>query len=611
MNRSARTGGSSFFHLPLNQGLSLYNAGRFEEALRLFREAARPPENDPQARCWVGHCLLSLGRTTEAAREFSRTVRSRPRFIPARLGLAAVLRAQDRLEASRRAYKAALRFSPKNPAVRRSLAEIDLALGRRLLAGGRTKAAAIVLSEGYLLAPKDLKIVEELERARKKPEEKRHLGTEQKKQPRNGEYFRKAAERNASHLRWDRIVRLSNKSKARQPGQPEIPLHLAGLLYYHGQSRRAQTILDGLAKTDLTPITPPHARFKAFVQTGRLREAFDLGEKILDRPEIADLDAFFYPWATEQFKHVKESHIIQLETLAREGRHPAWVRFYLGYLRGGKEGVREYRRASSFSKKRYGWMQFRAGWAHLHEKDFPEAVRRLRASLAFRPRQWRAHGFMAEALSCLGRGDAALRELDRALKIAPIPERGAVLAWRGEIGLWLGRYREALRDLDEAHGLGALWSYCWRAGCLIKLGRKAEALKDLELAVRKYPMDREAFVWLGEVNRLMGRTRKAVRVLSRPDLGPWSLVNRALAYSKLGNGRGLRRDFSALPEEMRDLFLKRAGISSPEPLTDELRVKALEAGLEAAKGYRRAEAFTNAVWIRTFPSPGRGRPFRR
>ena len=103
MNRSARTGGSSFFHLPLNQGLSLYNAGRFEEALRLFREAARPPENDPQARCWVGHCLLSLGRTTEAAREFSRTVRSRPRFIPARLGLAAVLRAQDRLEASRRA----------------------------------------------------------------------------------------------------------------------------------------------------------------------------------------------------------------------------------------------------------------------------------------------------------------------------------------------------------------------------------------------------------------------------------------------------------------------------------------------------------------------------
>src|SRR5262245_40998106 len=52
----------------------LFKAGRFAEALPLFRELVESTKS-PNARLYVGHCLQELGRYVEAHKAFSAVVR--------------------------------------------------------------------------------------------------------------------------------------------------------------------------------------------------------------------------------------------------------------------------------------------------------------------------------------------------------------------------------------------------------------------------------------------------------------------------------------------------------------------------------------------------------
>ena len=73
------------------EGISHFNAGRFEEALRCFRAAVAAGESVPEARVFIGHVLGALGRRPEAIAEFISVITDSPRHLPAYSGLANIL----------------------------------------------------------------------------------------------------------------------------------------------------------------------------------------------------------------------------------------------------------------------------------------------------------------------------------------------------------------------------------------------------------------------------------------------------------------------------------------------------------------------------------------
>lgn len=340
----------------------------------------------------------------------------------------------------------------------------------------------------------------------------------------------------------------------------------------------------------------PAETFQALVAKGRYPEAFALGERLLSKgPTLLDIRTFGLPWPPGFGESFRARHLKLLDRLV--SRKPsAWAFFYRGTLRGGPEGLEDIRRLERWSVKRYGWMRYWTCRLFYPDRDFQAAARQLKIALRCRPVNWWAHGTLAELYVCLKKPAAAVRELERARRRAPENEAGDVLAWRGCIDLWLGRYRQALKELEEACALNAQHAYCWRGAATLLLGKPREALELLDRTVAMLPSDEEAYVWRGEARRLLGRHREALEDLSRRPVSLWALVNGALARGALKDEAGMRRDYRRIPESVRDYLRERAGLDS-RPVESPRDMKAvLETGLKLARGCRR-DAYGQAVWM--------------
>jgi predicted TPR repeat methyltransferase/Tfp pilus assembly protein PilF len=112
-------------------GLALSLAGRPEDALAHYREAVALAPDLPIARLNLARCLLSLGRTAEAAGEAARLVRDRLHGEAARMLLGAARCVDGEFDAALDAVSAAA--VPDGEAARRyaALAEILRQLGQR------------------------------------------------------------------------------------------------------------------------------------------------------------------------------------------------------------------------------------------------------------------------------------------------------------------------------------------------------------------------------------------------------------------------------------------------------------------------------------------------
>ena len=110
-------------------------------------------------------------------------------------------------------------------------------------------------------------------------------------------------------------------------------------------------------------------------------------------------------------------------------------------------------------------MEFYKGLVHLKQGRFDEAINRLHAAIGagLGSREAHAHYFMADALWALGRFDAALACVDRALQSAyPDWFRGRMIRIR--IGHFMGNVDEAKRELDGLWGeFGATHRASFRA----------------------------------------------------------------------------------------------------------------------------------------------------
>lgn len=136
----------------LKLGIERFNAGAFEEALRLFR-AARPA--GPQARVFTAHALDALDRPEAALSAFVSAVEGFPLHAPGYAGLAALaLRRAPALGGA--GWRRLLALKPRAPAARRLLTGALSSCAQALLAAERPEAAQAALRRLLALRPRDL-----------------------------------------------------------------------------------------------------------------------------------------------------------------------------------------------------------------------------------------------------------------------------------------------------------------------------------------------------------------------------------------------------------------------------------------------------------------------
>jgi tetratricopeptide (TPR) repeat protein len=134
--------------------------------------------------------------------------------------------------------------------------------------------------------------------------------------------------------------------------------------------------------------------------------------------------------------------------------------------------------------------------------------------LARKPRDFNANHLMGVLRFQQGRPAEALRLLDAALAVKPVPE---ALAHRGLVLHALGQSAEALASLDRSLALkpGQAEALNWRGMVLQALRRPAEALASLEAALARNPGYAEALSNQAMALKALGRVREAAASLKK------------------------------------------------------------------------------------------------
>lgn len=347
----------------------------------------------------------------------------------------------------------------------------------------------------------------------------------------------------------------------------------------------------------------------AFCSLDRYAEAFEAAERMSAAPPPGEpvLSRLWNPWGDRSTNLPAGFMTARLAAL-RRARLPAELRNYRPFLAGAmllymgkaREALREFGGLRPGRAGRYGWMRFPEGWAALRLRLFDRAREAFSAAAASPISRVQALGRLAEAEICSGRTAAGLARMDRAMKEAHFSQLPGLRAWKGQMLLFTGKYREAAKILAEAGRTGDDAAWCWRGAALARMGRTDEALSELDRAVRLFPTDLEALVWRGEVLRLLGRHREAAAVQSavlRKSPGyPWALVNRGLCRRALGDGAGMEADFRALDREMR-VFLAGAVKRGRRESRNGHINRMLEEACRLAMGDRRDDAYFRPVWM--------------
>ncbi|MFA5293728.1 MAG: tetratricopeptide repeat protein [Phycisphaerae bacterium] len=98
-----------------NLGSVFVEQGKFDDAIRCFRESLRIYPDSPVGNNNLGGVLQDAGRNQEAIEYFKLSLKYNPDFLPANLNLANTLRKEGHLQEAVEYFNKALRIAPNNP----------------------------------------------------------------------------------------------------------------------------------------------------------------------------------------------------------------------------------------------------------------------------------------------------------------------------------------------------------------------------------------------------------------------------------------------------------------------------------------------------------------
>jgi tetratricopeptide (TPR) repeat protein len=344
--------------------------------------------------------------------------------------------------------------------------------------------------------------------------------------------------------------------------------------------------------------TPLHA-YIACCTLDRYAEAFRAAEEVLDAPPPdAVLSRLWNPWGDRSsampagFLRQRLEHLEKAAVPAELEHYRTFLRAALRYYAGDWRGaLKAFAGLPRLEPARYGWMRLPAGLAALYLCDFKRAEKEFSAAEKAAVSRVTSMGRLAEVYACTGRPAAALKKLRAAQKLSPLWARAGLLAWEGQLLLFTGHYKEALKPLTQAGEGGDDAAWCWRGAALLKLGRLKAALADLDRAVTLFPTDREARAWRAEALRAAGRpaaARADLEAILSHEPNNWAYIGLALLAADAGDGKGLKENFARVDAEVKRFLARRAGGGAKHMLE---RAGAL------ALGDRRDEKYFSRIWL--------------
>ncbi|MBI5210796.1 MAG: tetratricopeptide repeat protein [Elusimicrobia bacterium] len=622
-------------------GKTLEAAGKPALAERAYARALRLSPRCVDARLGLGRLCLGRARLAEAQGHLRRAVARDRACVEAHFLLGKTLENLRRFEPAAASYGRALALSPGSTEIRVRLGEARLLAGdlagslavlRQALKSDDASAEAhwmlgrVLEAKGLFLEAEAAygkaagravdspgagsRLADFFERRGWRAQAESLMRQAARLEGRSPEGRVKLAEFLKSQARFAEAAEVLRAGLRDHPGTGAFHFHL-GWLYEQAGERAlmAEGFERFLASPDAE--TGSDARLRRFLASAGLdrHEAMiKEAEGILEEGDGRLFERLFRPWTDNWLR--PQPTAFYAERLARlEGAKPSvadspWGRFYRGILLARlsrtEESLSVLDPLAGLRGKRYGWMRHVAGVLRLREGRYEAAALDFQAALESRPRAMAARGFLAETLLCMGKTAAALGEFGKAERSER--EGGSpadVWAWRGEALLWLGRYEDALEDLNRAVSAGTWLALAWRGGAHLLLGRLDAAAADLDRAIGPGSRDAEALVWRGELRRLLGRLRESLEDLDRAvelDGGPWAFVNRALTRAALKDDAGARLDFEAVPAGIVTAALRRLGGAGKDGAGEPDVLAVLGAALEMARGVRRHEAYLRPLW---------------
>lgn len=357
--------------------------------------------------------------------------------------------------------------------------------------------------------------------------------------------------------------------------------------------------------------------FRRLVSQGQFEPAFEIGERLMELPmlpETQEVLSLPIGHGSSVFSPFRMHQLLQQLEADPGVTSPVWrlhLRFTLLERLEWKEEALLLSAELVRVPERYGWMRYGRGLLlkKLHSA-FDEAMADFEAILAATPDFWKAGACIAECLLCLGRDAEAFEVMDRYVtqQSMNVLAHDAQMAftWRGEMHLWMGRYAEAIEDIDRAMSLadqrarGTNLELGWRGAAYLQLGQIERAIVDLDQAVKHERHDSESLVWRGEAHERLEHWNKAMtdfdRAVSMGGAMLWALVGRALMRARIGNYQGLWADYDAIPMRVRNLFEWKLGaVVGRDPAR---AVAVMEAMRVAARGMRRPELYLCSLWMK-------------
>jgi len=160
------------------------------------------------------------------------------------------------------------------------------------------------------------------------------------------------------------------------------------------------------------------------------------------------------------------------------------------------------------------WVYPELGFDLIMLSRYEEALKVLEGGFARQPQDTAPLlGLRGEALRYLGRYQEALSDIEQALTLRP--DNPFLLGWKGELLSLLGRYQEAIEVLQQAIALAPEldWVYAHLSSAFNSLQRYDEALKAADQALARNTASAQALRNKGEALRRLGRHEDALRAL--------------------------------------------------------------------------------------------------
>ncbi len=114
---------------PVSQGIQLYRAGKYNEAVAVLKQASKNQKNNADLWHFLGLAQHRTSQVKDAIKSFQKAIKLRPDFAPSRVSLAVLLLRADKLKEAAREAEQALLLDPKNQEAHYVVAETRLRNG--------------------------------------------------------------------------------------------------------------------------------------------------------------------------------------------------------------------------------------------------------------------------------------------------------------------------------------------------------------------------------------------------------------------------------------------------------------------------------------------------